>query len=160
MGHEDAYPSHAFTLEVDGYACMVENETLYYALLSLKERQREVLLLGFWHGLTDGEIAEKMEVSVRTVYNLRQRAFRAVTIMEKNQQTMQLTVGLIRRAVSGEREAQDELLRIYEPFHDSLLVYAEAGLDGCIHHETREDWKSMVQMRMLQAIQTRWRSLL
>ena len=63
---------------MDGYACMVENETLYYALLSLKERQREVLLLGFWRGLTDGEIAEKMEVSVRTVYNLRQRAFRAV----------------------------------------------------------------------------------
>ena len=38
---------------------------------------------------------------------------------------MQLTVGLIRRAVSGEREAQDELLRIYEPFHDSLLAFAE-----------------------------------
>ena len=73
---------------------------------------------------------------------------------------MQLTVGLIRRAVSGEREAQDELLRIYEPFHDSLLAFAEAGLDGGIHNETREDWKSMVQMQMLQAIQTRWRSLL
>lgn len=56
LGHEDAYPSHAFTLEVDGYACMVKDETLYYALLSLKERQREVLLLGFWHSLTDGEI--------------------------------------------------------------------------------------------------------
>lgn len=80
--------------------------------------------------------------------------------MEKNQQTMQLTVVLIRRAVSGEREAQDELLRIYEPFHDSLLAFAEAGLDGGIHNETREDWKSMVQMQMLQAIQTRWRSLL
>ena len=80
--------------------------------------------------------------------------------MEKNQQTMQLTVALIRRSVNGEREAQDELLHIYESFHDSLLAYAEAGMDGCIHHETREDWKSMVQMRMLQAIQTRWRSLL
>ena len=80
--------------------------------------------------------------------------------MEKNQQTMQLTVVLIRRAVSGEREAQDELLRIYESFHDSLLAFAEAGLDGGIHNETREDWKSMVQMQMLQAIQTRWRSLL
>lgn len=78
LGHEDAYPSHAFALEVDGYACMVENETLYYALLSLKEWQREVLLLGFWHSLTDGEIEEKMEVSVWTVYNLRQRAFRAI----------------------------------------------------------------------------------
>ncbi len=115
---------------------MVENETLYYALLSLKERQREVLLLGFWRGLTDWEIAEKMEVSVRTVYNLRQRAFRAV------------------RDYYGEKPTDNA------PFHDSLLVYAEAGLDGCIHHETREDWKSMVQMRMLQAIQTGWRSLL
>lgn len=73
---------------------------------------------------------------------------------------MQLTVVLIRRAVSGEREAQDELLRIYEPFHDSLLAFAEAGLDGGIHNETREDWKSMVQIQMLQAIQTKWRSLL
>ncbi len=68
---------------------------------------------------------------------------------------MQLTVVLIHRAVSGEREAQDELLRIYEPFHDSLLAFAEAGLDGGIHNETREDWKSVVQMQMLQAIQTR-----
>lgn len=78
LGHEDAYPSHAFMLEVDGYVCMVENETLYHALSSLKERQRKVLLLGFWCSFTDGEIAARMEVSVRTVYNLRQRAFRAV----------------------------------------------------------------------------------
>lgn len=80
--------------------------------------------------------------------------------MEKNQQTMQLTVGLIRRAVNGEREAQDELLRIYEPFHDSLLAYAEAGLDGGIREEAREDWKSMVQVQMLQAIQKKWRNLI
>ena len=66
LGHEDAYPSHAFTLEVDGYRCVVENETLYHALSSLKRKQHRT------------GIAEKMEVSVRTVYNLRQRAFRAI----------------------------------------------------------------------------------
>lgn len=60
LGHEDAYPSHAFTLEVDGYVCMVENETLYRALSSLKERQRKVLLLGFWCSFTDGEIAARI----------------------------------------------------------------------------------------------------
>lgn len=80
--------------------------------------------------------------------------------MEKNQQTMQLTVDLIRRAAQGEREAQEEVLRIYEPFHDAILASAEAGADGGIHSETREDWKSMLQVHMLQAVQEKWRSLL
>ena len=78
LGHADTYPSDSFVLHVDGLACTVKNEVLYNALPSLPERQRNVLLWGFWFSLADREIAEKMEVTVRTVYNLRQRAFRAV----------------------------------------------------------------------------------
>ncbi len=74
-GRRDAYPSDSFVLYADGLPCAVESETLYKALLSLAERQRDVLLLGFWRGLADGEISERMEVTTRTVYNLRQRAF-------------------------------------------------------------------------------------
>lgn len=62
-------------LYVGGYSCAVESETLYKALLSLPEKQRNVLLLDFWGDLSDREISEKMEVTPRTVYNLRQRAF-------------------------------------------------------------------------------------
>lgn len=78
LGHADTYPSDSFVFHVDGLACKVRSEILYNALSSLPERQRYVLLLDFWHSLTDREIAEKMEVTVRTVYNLRQRAFRAI----------------------------------------------------------------------------------
>ena len=75
LGHEDKYPSESFVLYAGGHSCVVESETLYKALLSLSERQRKVLLLGFWRGQADGEISERMEVTTRTVYNLRRRAF-------------------------------------------------------------------------------------
>lgn len=78
LGHKDHYPSDSFALYVDGHPCVVESETLYEALKSLPEKQRTVLLLDFWKNLTDEEIAKKLEVTTRTVYNLRQRAYRAI----------------------------------------------------------------------------------
>lgn len=78
LGHRDAYPSDSFVLYVDGHSCVVESETLYEALKSLPEKQRDVLLWDFWHNLTDGEIAERLEVTTRTVYNLRHRAYKAI----------------------------------------------------------------------------------
>ena len=75
LGRRDEYPSESFVLYVGGSSCAVESETLYKALLSLPEKQRNVLLLDFWGDLSDREISEKMEVTPRTVYNLRQRAF-------------------------------------------------------------------------------------
>lgn len=78
LGRKDNYLSDAFVLYADDYSCTVENETLYKALLSLPEKQRTVLLLDFWGDLTDEEIAKQMEVTTRTVYNLRRRAFSKV----------------------------------------------------------------------------------
>lgn len=74
-GRRDAYPSDSFVLYVDGLPCTVESEILYEALLSLSRKQRNILLLDFWYDLTDREIAKRMEVTSRTVYNLRKRAF-------------------------------------------------------------------------------------
>lgn len=78
LGHKDAYLSDSFVLYVDGHPCVVESETLYKALQSLPEKQRAVLLLDFWRDFTDEEIAKKLEVTIRTVYNLRQRAYKAI----------------------------------------------------------------------------------
>ncbi len=78
LSHEDRYPSDYFLLFADELSCVVYSETLYKALFSLPENHRKVLLLDFWYDLTDEEIAKRMEVTVRTVYNYRQRAFQAI----------------------------------------------------------------------------------
>lgn len=78
LTHEDTYTAELFTLIVDGETCVVENEILYELLKSLPENQRKVILYDFWLELKDTEIAERLEVTVRTVYNLRQRAFKRI----------------------------------------------------------------------------------
>lgn len=78
LGHRDDYPSDSFVLYADGDSCVVESETLYEALKSLPEKQQTVLLLDFWRNLPDWEIAKRLEVTTRTVYNLRRRAYQAI----------------------------------------------------------------------------------
>lgn len=78
LTHEDVYEAEQLVFYVDGYPCVVEKELLYQAIQSLPENQRMVLLYDFWLDLTDKEIAVRMEVTVRTVYNLRQRAFNKI----------------------------------------------------------------------------------
>lgn len=51
---------------------------VYYAMLKLSETQREVLILDFWYGYTDIEIAAQFSVTPRTIYNWRQKAFAAI----------------------------------------------------------------------------------
>ena len=78
LSHKDKYSSDSYVLYVDGHSCVVENETLYKALRSLPEKQRKVLLLDFWRDFSDKEISTYLEVTTRTVYNLRQRAFKTI----------------------------------------------------------------------------------
>ena len=78
LSAEDRYSSEQFVLDVDGLPCTLENEFLYNALLSLPDKERKVILYDFWCDLKDKEISEKLEVTVRTVYNLRQRAFKRI----------------------------------------------------------------------------------
>lgn len=78
LSHDDRYPSDHFVLYADELSCVVYSETLYKVLCSLPEKQRKVLLFDFWGAFPDGEIAKRMEVTTRTVYNLRQRAFKAI----------------------------------------------------------------------------------
>ena len=78
LSHDDGYPSDYFVLYADELSCVVYSETLYKALRSLPDKQRKVLLFDFWGALPDVEIAKRMEVTTRTVYNLRQRAFQAI----------------------------------------------------------------------------------
>lgn len=80
--------------------------------------------------------------------------------MGGNAYTDGLNYDLIKRAVHGEKEALGEILRIYEPFHDSLVTYEVVGPDGKIRREIDEDKKVQIQMHLLEVIQTKWRELI
>ena len=80
--------------------------------------------------------------------------------MKSNVYTDGLNYDLIKRAVHGEKDALEEILRIYEPFHDSLVTYEVVGLDGKIYKKIDEDKKVQVQMHLLEVIQTKWRELI
>lgn len=55
-----------------------KNELLYHALINLQEKQCNVLLMKFWLSMTDEEISKRLEVTRRTVYNLRNRALNEI----------------------------------------------------------------------------------
>lgn len=72
----------------------------------------------------------------------------------------ELNYDLIQRAVHGEPEALEEILRIYDSYINSLVTYERPGADGRIIREIDEDMKIQVQMKLVDAIQTKWRELI
>ena len=75
---EDEPPSDQYVIYVENYFCVIKNEILYYALNDLKEKQRNVILMEYWLSMTDEEISKRLEVTRRTVYNLRNRVLSGI----------------------------------------------------------------------------------
>lgn len=75
---EDIYPSEHLILKSANYICVITSGQLYHAMLELPEKQREVLILDFWYGYTDVEIASHFRVTSRTIRNWRKKAFTAI----------------------------------------------------------------------------------
>ena len=80
--------------------------------------------------------------------------------MNKEAQIPELTYPLIKRAVNGEPEALVEILRYYDAYINSLVTYEITGPDGRLHRHIDEDMKVQVQMKLVDAIQEKWRELL
>lgn len=78
MGRKDIYPSDKLSIDLDGRTYEIKNEWIYQALMTLPEKHRNVLIFSFWEEFSDKEIASKLEVTPRTVYNLKQRAFSGI----------------------------------------------------------------------------------
>lgn len=75
--------------------------------------------------------------------------------MSGNAYTDGLNYDLIKKAVHGEKDALEEILRIYEPFHNALVTREVIDPDGKIHKEIDEDKKIQVQMHLLEVLQTK-----
>lgn len=80
--------------------------------------------------------------------------------MSRNAQSHELTYDLIKRAVHGEPEALEEILLYYDAYLNSLVTYETTGPDGRTYRHKDEDMKAEVQMKLVDAIQKKWRKLI
>ena len=80
--------------------------------------------------------------------------------MNENTYPHGLSYDLITRAAHGDEKALVEILRVYEPFHNSLCTREVLGSDGRIRKEVDEDKKIQVQMHLVEAIREKWRELI
>lgn len=72
------HPSEILEVSGGSYSCHMTSEKLYQAMTQLKEDERTILILDFWHGLTNEQIAKKLKIALKTVYNRRQRAYQTI----------------------------------------------------------------------------------
>ena len=148
--YHDVYPSEQLVFCGDEYACIIGNETLYQAMMLLKEEERAILVLDFWYELSDEEIAKKFHITVRTVYNRRQRAFKTIkSYYEKMNE--KLTLKIICAAVRGELEAQSFILNYYENYINALVTGVQIAGSGENFYQADEDIKIQIQQHLLEA---------
>ena len=76
------------------------------------------------------------------------------------EETLKLTYNLIKQAVHGDEKALEKILRIYDPYINSVVSYERLLPSGEIIQEVDEDMKIQVQMKLVDATQTKWRELI
>lgn len=76
------------------------------------------------------------------------------------EETLKLTCDLIKRAVHGNQKALEKILRIYDPYINSVVTVERLLPSGEFIREIDEDMKIQVQMKLVDAIQTKWRELI
>ena len=77
---EDVYPSEETMFEVQGEAVGISDDSLADALRQLPQDKRDIVLLSYIYGMTDKEIAKRMDLVRRTVAHRR-----AATLQELKQ---------------------------------------------------------------------------
>lgn len=80
--------------------------------------------------------------------------------MSKEAQSHELTYDLIKRAVHGDQDAIEAYLLHYDAYINSLVEYEEIGPDGRVYRYIDEDMKIEVQMKLVDALQNKWRELI
>ena len=71
QGAEDNYSCNYTSFEVLNFTIQISNEKLAVALHKLSEKQRSVILLRYFQGMSDKEISELYHVSRSAIYRRR-----------------------------------------------------------------------------------------
>lgn len=82
----DEYPSELFEEKISTqlFDAIIHNELLYEALLSIKPRSRELIILKFWGDMTDVEIGQVLNMNKGAVNKQKLRILKKLkTLMEE-----------------------------------------------------------------------------
>ena len=82
----DEYPSELFEEKISTqlFDAIIHNELLYEALLSIKPRSRELIILKFWGDMTDVEIGQVLNMNKCAVNKQKLRILQKLkTLMEE-----------------------------------------------------------------------------
>ena len=152
-GENAVYPSEHFIDAGNGYCCVVATEWLYQAMLLLPPKQKEVVILEFWYGMSISRdfrnIADLQTLRVRTERKTHLQIFVVIT---KGHKSMKLDYETVYRAVKGDHDAQEKLLQYYDAYISALSTVVEICSDGTEHQYVCEDQKAEIQTKYLEAL--------
>lgn len=72
----------------------------------------------------------------------------------------ELSDDLIKRASNGEEKALERILEIFNPYITAVSTFERISPDGQLHSYIDEDMKIQVQMKIVDALQNKWRKLI
>lgn len=82
-GTKDNYSCDYISFEVVNYTIQVSNEKLAVALYKLSSKERDVILLRYFQGMSDQEIAELYHVSRSAIYRRRSNGLKKLKTVLK-----------------------------------------------------------------------------
>ena len=86
QGEREIYPSEHIINDRNGHSCVITTEWLYQAMLLLTAKQKEVIILEFWYGMSVSDISETLHISKRSVFERTKNAFNSIrNYYERNQ---------------------------------------------------------------------------
>ena len=151
-GENAVYPSEHFIDAGNGYCCVVATEWLYQAMLLLPPKQKEVVILEFWYGMSISEISETLRISRRSVSERKKTHLQIFAVITKGHKSMKLDYETVYRAVKGDHDAQEKLLQYYDAYISALSTVVEICSDGTEHQYVCEDQKAEIQTKYLEAL--------
>ena len=75
QGEREIYPSEHIINDEKGHSCVITTEWLYQAMLLLTDKQKEVIILEFWYGMSVSNISKTLHISKRSVFERKKNAF-------------------------------------------------------------------------------------
>lgn len=88
------------------------------------------------------------------------RSAESEDIMKNMDETHKLNLNLIQQAVCGNEKAAETILHIYDQYINHLVTYEVTDTNGKVIQIVDEDMKIQIQMKLIEAIQTKWRNLI